>query len=473
MRKLFVYSFLGALLLCGSSHAQDTVIGGASTNKAFHETAVEAAIWGMPIVAMDAMRQAYLRDAKANYNDVVQLPMTWKNQITTPNSSSIYLYINYNTKDGPVVIEIPAAEGGGVFGAIDSAWQVPLADFGPKGLDKGKGGKYLILPPDYKGKVPAGYFQVKSDTFNGYSLIRAIPISTSKEDKEKVMTLVKKIRVYALAQASSPPNTRFIDMSEKLFDGIARYNETFYETLARMINEEPVLEHDKAMMRKLKSIGIEKGKPFESGSRREEWAAAIDEAHEFFKKQLLTKSVPWTRNRQWGMSEAGINAVKSGFTYKSGNKININDRAVTFFLACAPAKSMGDATVYLSAFKDGQNQVLDGSSVYRLRVPANVPVEQFWSVNVYDLDTAGFIREAPVVGIDSYNQKMSKNADGTTDIYFGPKPPTGKENNWIYTAPGKQWFTFFRFYGPKKAVQDKTWILPDIEKISPMKQAAM
>jgi hypothetical protein len=82
---------------------------------------------------------------------------------------------------------------------------------------------------------------------------------------------------------------------------------------------------------------------------------------------------------------------------------------------------------------------------------------------VYDLETAGFIREAPRVAVDSY-QNVQKNADGSVDVYFGPKAPAGQESNWIYTAPGKPWFTFFRFYGPEKTVLEKTWTLPDIER---------
>jgi hypothetical protein len=92
-----------------------------------------------------------------------------------------------------------------------------------------------------------------------------------------------------------------------------------------------------------------------------------------------------------------------------------------------------------------------------------VPARQSWALTVYDLDTAAFIREAPTVGIDSY-QATEKNPDGSVDVHFGPHAPGGKARNWIFTAPGKRWFTFFRFYGPEKPVLDKSWALPDIER---------
>lgn len=141
------------------------------------QRAVTAAIWGMPIVSMNAMRQAFFRDAKANYNDIVfwSTPSDWKNQTPTPNTSTHYVYFNFNTKEGPVVVEIPPAVEAGLFGSLLDAWQVPLADVGPAGEDQGEGSKYLVLPPDFSGNPPAGYTIVRAQTYNGYALLRAIP----------------------------------------------------------------------------------------------------------------------------------------------------------------------------------------------------------------------------------------------------------------------------------------------------------
>jgi hypothetical protein len=94
-----------------------------------------------------------------------------------------------------------------------------------------------------------------------------------------------------------------------------------------------------------------------------------------------------------------------------------------------------------------------------------VPVRQFWAVTVYDLETAGFIRDSPRIELNSYDEHMKTNDDGSVDVYFGPNAPAGKESNWIFTAEGRPWFAAFRLYGPLKAVADKTWKLPDIESI--------
>ena len=102
---------------------------------------------------------------------------------------------------------------------------------------------------------------------------------------------------------------------------------------------------------------------------------------------------------------------------------------------------------------------------YKLTVPANVPTSQFFAVDVYDAETGAFFRETPVVGVDSYKPTLKKNADGTTDVYFGPKAPAGEENNWIPTPAGKAYFVMFRIYGPQKGAVDGSWILNDIERM--------
>jgi hypothetical protein len=53
-----------------------------------HGRAVEAAIWGQPIVMFDALRQAYFRDAQATYNDIIWWPQgaDWRSQNLTPNT---------------------------------------------------------------------------------------------------------------------------------------------------------------------------------------------------------------------------------------------------------------------------------------------------------------------------------------------------------------------------------------------------
>src|SRR5271169_5238301 len=160
--KRLLLSALALICAVASAHAQNFSPDDLA-RRTIERRAVEGAIWGMPLVNTDAMRQAYFRDVGAKYNDICYFstPADWHFQVTTPNASTNYVYFNFNLKDGPVVVEIPAAVGAGLLGSMVDAWDVAMTDIGPAGEDQGKGGKYLLLPPDFKGEPgepPPGFF---------------------------------------------------------------------------------------------------------------------------------------------------------------------------------------------------------------------------------------------------------------------------------------------------------------------------
>lgn len=463
MKKTVLYLAL-IVLVSWNGISQQSELGVKSHDNNYYN-AVEAAVWGMPIVSFDAMRQAFLRDAGAKYNDIVywSKQADWKFQVTTPNASSWYVYIAINIKDGPVVLDIPAADGAGLFGSMNDAWQIPQADIGPRGLDEGKGGKYLLLPPDYKGEIPSGYFPVKFDTYNGYSILRAIPVTASKKDVEKALGLVKKMRMYPLSQSSNPNKQIYIDMAGKLFDGIVRFDMGFYKSLARMINEEPIMQRDLMAIDMLKSIGIVKGKEFNPDAKNQIiLKSAIEEAHLSFIKSNQNLA-PFYSDKKWSIPAVPF-SIASGFTFFDSENYDLQNRASFFFLGCAPPKKSGGASFYLLGQKDAAGSLLNGSNNYKLNVPVGVPVNQFWAATVYDQLEANFIRDAPNIEVNSY-QNLQKNSDGSIDVYFGSKAPKGKESNWIYTAPEKTWIMLFRFYGPKPEITNKSWQLPDLVKL--------
>lgn len=456
------FVFMVATIAVGAQNisAQDLA------RRTIERRAVEAVVWGMPLVSVDAMREAAFRDAGANYNDIIywSKPIDWKFQFTTPNASTYYVYFNFNLQDGPVVLDVPAAVGAGLFGSLVDAWEVPVADVGPAGEDEGKGGKYVLLPSDFKDAVPTGYIPVRWSTINGYALLRAIPATSSEADVAKAIALVKQLRLYPLARTADPPQQRYIDMAGRLLDGVVAFDDTFFLRLSRMVNEEAVRSRDLVAMRQLMSLGIEKGREFRpDAATKAILRQSAEEAHQGFMAGVRGGE-PWWPDTHWNLAEHV--GAKTGFTFQDDNALYVDERGLIFFLAFALPKKLGAATFYLVGANDSAGQPVQGDQTYRLHVPANVPAKQYWAVTVYDLDTACLIRDLPRPGLDSYDQKMRKNADGSVDIYVGPKAPQGQEANWIPTAPGKPWFSLFRFYGPDKPLFDKTWQLTDYEKIN-------
>jgi hypothetical protein len=190
-------------------------------------------------------------------------PLDSKNQTLTPNPDALYFMVFFDTKDGPIVLDLPPGDENGSFnGNIVTTWQMPLEDAGLLGVDKGKGGTFVILPPGYTGTPPAGSIPLQSDTFGGYMLFRSNLKSHRDADVQASIAYGKQMKIYPLAHAATPPATIFTDAKEVDFDSTIRYDASFFENLHRVVQEEPWLPRDRAMIDPLKSLGIEKGRPF-------------------------------------------------------------------------------------------------------------------------------------------------------------------------------------------------------------------
>jgi hypothetical protein len=465
-RKLF--ALVMAFVLDASAVASTTTE--ELTRRTVERRAVEAVIWGMPAVNAELMFQA-MHDAKADFNQVVywSRPVSWKNQTLTPNPDTIYLMPFYNTKNvGPMVLEIPpAGEEGSITGSIDEAWQTAIEDVGPAGVDKGKGGKYLILPPGYKEPVPKGYFAMPSGTYTGYALLR----SNLKSDSDAIAKAVaygKRVKFYPLSQAANPPPTKFVDSIDVVFDSTIPYDLRFFQTLDRFLQREPWLERDRAMIDQLKTIGIEKGKPFNPDAGTQKILNdAAREAHAWLELKYADVFVPpFNEGTHWALPASREVAEGLMTNYASPNAYPVDGRGVTYSMAYFSAKHLGTGQTYLMTIVDKDGRSFDGASTYRLNVPANAPVRLYWSATVYDRATHALIRNLPRSSRASNRPGLQKNADGSVDVYFGPKAPEGKESNWIPTSAEEKFEVLFRLYGPEKPYFDKAWKLPDIGKLN-------
>jgi hypothetical protein len=304
--------------------------------RTLHRRAVEAAIWGMPLVNFDAMRQAYFRDAGAKYNDVMywSKPSDWKNQMTTPNHSTNYVLVFMNLKDGPVVVDIPVAQEEALYGTLIDSWTEPLVNVGNTGEDKGKGAKYLMLPPGYKEKPPEGYIAVPCPTYNSYTLLRVITKTHSAEDLAKGIAYLKRLKVYPLASAATPPVNQFIDIADKVYDGIPVFDANFYTSLARMVAEEPVRERDMAIMGQLRSLDIGNELTFKPDAARTAiLKGAIAETHALMMEGYATTGdVVWEGKRKWRRPADVALAHGTKLTFvEPGKGLRLDERSYSWF----------------------------------------------------------------------------------------------------------------------------------------------
>jgi len=428
--------------------------------------AVEAVIWGMPAVNTDLMLQAALKSG-AKPNDIVfwSRPANWMNQTLTPNPDSIYFMSFWNVKDGPVIIDIPPAEGGSIAGNIVNVWQMPLEDAGPEGADKGKGGRYVIVPPGYEGPTPKDAFVLQSDTYSGFALLRSNLASHSDADIAKAVAYGKRIRLYRLG---GPATTNFVDVYGRMFDSTIRYDASFFQNLDRVIQTEPWLQRDRVMIDQLKSLGIEKGKPFNPDQQTQAiLATSAKQAHAWLSQQYDAGFPVLNPGARWFAAARAdvVRAVQNG--YANVDAYPVDGRGVTYTLGFTGIKRLGTAQFYLLTSKDKDGNAFDGGASYRLAVPPGAPAKNYWSVTAYDRETHALIKNMDRASIASITPGVQKNADGAVEVFFGPKPPAGKEANWVPTDPNGKFELLFRLYGPEKPLFDHTWKLLDAEKIAP------
>jgi len=437
-----------------------------------HARAMEAIIWGMPAVNLDLMYQAMVSTTGASDNQMLfwSRLLDWKNQTLTPNTDVIYFTPFFDTKEsGPIVLDIPPADEGVIVGTIMDAWQMPLEDIGPAGADQGKGGKYLILPPDFKGTIPDGYIVLSSKTYKSYALIRSILKSGSEEDLAKAVEYGKRMKIYPLSEADAPSPTVFVDAAGELYDATIKYDLSFFESLNRIVQYEPWMERDRAMIDKLRLIGIEKGKPFAPDPGQTKLfneAAAQGHAYLDGKYDEVVQAGAFTEGSRWSFPESISMVFKASQEQFSNPDIYpVDARGLLFSFIFFTPKRMGEGQFYLMTIEDKDGNPLDGSKTYRLKVPADAPVRQYWSATLYDRDTHALIREMSHAARSSQSPGLQANNDGSVDLYFGPEPPKGKESNWTPTDPKREFEVLFRFYGPLPSLFDKSWVLPDVEPI--------
>ena len=436
-----------------------------------YQRAFEAVIWSMPAMIKYGMRRASI-EIGAGDNVV----LAWSGgakpllETLTPNNTSPYVTSTTDLRKGPVVVEVPEATDKAIlFGQIADDWFVTIADIGPVGLDKGKGNKILLLPPGYSGEVPTGYAVVKSPSYVLDFAFRSIPLPAGTPDD--AYALSRQIKMYYLSELPNPEQTKFVDPLNTQWSTLARYDERWFEDLHEIINAGPVRERDKVMMGMLKTIGIEKGKPYDPDEKTREIfrRAAIDGY--YYMRQGYIAGVPaemmWGDKRTW--RDVFYTDPDGGFSWDTAGILDYDNRAIRnwFNVIYLPAKvAERPATMYVDTPLDSDGNVFQAGKTYKLTVPEDVPVNKFWSLTIYDMATWAFIytpEERP--GISSRDRdKMKINADGSVDIYFGPEAPEGYENNWISTG-GKVPFPLFRFYGPTEALFNKTFILNDIELV--------
>lgn len=432
---------------------------------------VETFLNFIPASSLEGMRTGMAELGATQSNQVVIFDHLLDSNplFLTGNTDTVYASVMLDLeRDGPTVVEVPGNMGPGT---VNDAFFRFVVDMGFPGPDKGKGGKYLIVPPGYKEPLPSGYFVAESPSYVNWLILRGFlidgkPDTATKQFKES-------LKVYPLASASNPPAMEFISGSKKPFNTIHANDFEFYEELAHVIAKEPIDFIDPELRGLAASIGLRKDKPFAPDERMKTIlteAAAVGNATaraQVF--QTRDPSAYYYDKSYW--KEAFVGGDYQWLIDGGVGGRNLDARTLYFYQATVNTPAMvlkipGVGSQYAYTNLDADGNYFDGAKNYRVRIPADVPAKQFWSLVVYDPQTRSELQtDQPLPSKNSKRNALVPNADGSVDIFIGPAAPAGKEQNWIQTVPGKGWYTILRLYGPLAPWFDKTWRPGEVELV--------
>jgi hypothetical protein len=272
----------------------------------------------------------------------------------TANSTTIYVFMCLDLKEGPMVVDVPP----GVLGPVDDAYFRWVTDIGLTGPDKGKGGKYLFIPPGYTGRLPSGYFVIKPKTYGNWVFYRAF---VQGGDNTAAANGVKaKARVYPLSAAGSPPTQSFVNLSGVQFNTIHANDFRFYEEINEVVQHEPADAFDPEIVGLFAAIGIKKGQPFVPNARMKgilTEAIAVGNATArailFAPRDARVKFYP---DRQWGTGFVG-----GSYEFLNNGERMLDARTLFHYYATGITPAMafakpGTGSAYAYAARDSEGR---------------------------------------------------------------------------------------------------------------------
>lgn len=444
----------------------------ALRDELFYQRAIHTYMLMQPALNTIGMRDGSEHAFGAGYN---VLPI-WKDRmdsrtwVPTPNADVIYSmsYLDLK-KDGPLVVAAPP----NVIGMFTDFFQRTITDVGLIGPDRARGGLYLLVPPNYDGPRPEGYFTFESSTYNVLLFFRTVMSKgKGKPDPAPAVANAEQTRVYPLWAAEKDVKAmKFPNASGKRINMMYPTDDSYWTKLQEFVDYEPISAIEPEARGVLASIGIIMGHPFKPDAKQK---IALQKAVKIAPKMILAmrqlgrpdRRNLYYRDRQYENAWSGATSDNYQESYT-----DIDQRAAYYQYAFSSAAAMvmrtiGAGSKYPFAVRDADGEFLNGSNTYKLHLPANPPAGLFWAVTAYNVTDGTMPETEQLLPSTNGYYDVPKNADGSIDIWFGPKQPKGvADAAFIQTVPERHFLAALRLYGTGVEFFDQTWKPDDVVKV--------
>ncbi len=430
-----------------------------------YQRAVQAYVWAHPMASISTWRDNQTRafGATGATDFAVLETLKEKRGIVTANLTTPYIFNFSNLQAGPLEIHYPPGQTAG--GVLDF-WQRPVFDLGLTGPDQGKGATYIVVGPD---QDPGKYRRDGVHVYQSATNNVLVGIRILDPDPAYYDTFTSTFEMGPVGGRIAP--SRFIRGKDVEWSATAPRGLDYWKKVADFVEHEPVREVDKGWMAMLAPLGIEKGKPFQPDERQRSVLLRGAAMGELMARNLQVNPRyvgPWWPGTSWYKS-FDFHVPQETDAYQE-----IDQRATWFYEAVGSTEGMvnptpGKGQVYMTTKRDSEGRMLRADHTYRLHVPADVPVGQFWSLTLYSentrrpYDNGG--SEIRSISLGSRTDGLKSNDDGSIDLYVGPTAPAGMESNHMKTVGDDGWFVYFRLYAPLEAFFDKSFALQDFERL--------
>ena len=462
----------------------DSIEGAYAVSDAAHATSLFVSM--VPVASLEAIRYGMASaftggTAETNWMIFDEL-MDSNSLFLTGNTDTVYAFCMLDLEQsGPVVIEIPPKCGPST---VNDATFSFVIDMGPPGPDRGAGGKYLILGPDYTGPLSdvangeqvehegETYFVAHTPTYSNWVPCRGLLVDG---DAKPASDLFRNgIKAYALKDKDNPPPMMWKNMSGVEINTIHSNHESFFQEIHRVIDKEPAEAFDPELLGMASMLGIRKGQPFEpSESQRQ----VLE--HGVMAGNAIARAVSFAPRAPAAYLYGEEESKWYNMLYDNDHRYLIDDgeggvdidaRLSFFYVATVNTPAMilkrpGVGSQYALVARDSDGAWLQGDRNYTLRIPPNVPAKNFWSFVVYDVQTRSMLQtpDRPFPSVNSMRPDLVEESDGSVLLTIGPDRPAENQGNWIQTQPNKTWFAIFRLYAPLEPWFEKTWRPGEVE----------